>query len=596
MRYFEQVESPDTYAGSSDDFHFHYNRNSGGGQAFLGGSFYDADNSLRAASHLNGVRTFLRLTYRDSLGLPGGIDLNDPKAQYEIKPRGGRSTSMKFSIGNGLRPSVVIDAALCLPATNTVGNIAKPDASPLTTRNYWLQSMWLDVEEISRKQSVFVPRDLVFASSAGSRDGNLDLRFWSVDFRQRISDFLDLDMDVIESDEIRDSVAQYQSLFRGEITYSHEEFAGYRDKIMRTLAYENPSIYDGYSDVLPFLRALVAEEPTPHLAPMAIKKKKTETRPVDESHNLIFFGAPGTGKSFKLNSLAERSFEPENIRRVTFHPEYTYSQFVGTYKPVSDPGQSGKIAYLFVLGPLLDAYVDAVANPDENFVLIIEEINRANPAAVFGELFQLLDRDYEGESEYAVTVSHELKTELECRLNHLNAGGLTHPNAAELRLPSNLYLWCTMNSADQGVFPIDTAFRRRWDFRYVGLNDGAEKIADIQVSLGDGGWIYWNELRVAINEVLRKSGVSDDRLLGPFFLRPSDLTSGENFSKIFKEKVLLYLFEDAAKLRRKSVFREDASSSYELLCERFDELGEKVFAGMTDLPRTDPESSLPDSK
>ena len=143
---------------------------------------------------------------------------------------------------------------------------------------------------------------------------------------------------------------------------------------------------------------------------------------------------------------------------------------------------------------------------------------------------------------------------------------------------------------------IDTAFRRRWDFRYVGLNDGAEKIADIQVSLGDGGWIYWNELRVAINEVLRKSGVSDDRLLGPFFLRPSDLTSGENFSEIFKEKVLLYLFEDAAKLRRKSVFREDASSSYELLCERFDELGEKVFAGMTDIPRTDSESSLRDSK
>ena len=579
--YFRLIQAPETYAQSEDDFHFHYNRNSGGGQAFLGGVFFDKEGRPQTASELKNKRAKLRIGFRDRFGFPASVDLDDPEAEYEIKPRGAGSNSMKFVIENRIRPSLVIDAALCLPPTTSVGRIAAPAASPLTSRNFWLQSMWLEVEGSETRTPMLVPRDLVFASSAALDGEDTPLRFWKVDFQTRIRDFLEFDPDSIERGTAREAVELFQAFYRGEANFEYQVFSKYRDNLMQYLASTYPAEYDGYSDPLPFMIGKYddpAEEIDRQLSKPGIPKD------IGESRNLIYFGAPGTGKSYRLNQLVEAHFAPEERRRITFHPDYTYSQFVGSFKPVSDPNDSGEIAYLYVFGPFLEAYVEAVSNPEKNFVLVIEEINRANPAAVFGELFQLLDRNSDGESEYGVSTSRELRTELEQNFNHLVAGAESHPRALELKLPPNLYLWCTMNSADQGVFPVDTAFRRRWDFRYVGLNEGSAEISSYAVPLGQTGWVNWNDLRKEINGVLRSAGVNDDRLLGPFFLKPSDLVSPD-FTRIFKEKVLLYLYEDAAKLKRKAVFRSEVGTSYEALCESFDDLGEQVFQNIGTLQR-----------
>lgn len=287
------------------------------------------------------------------------------------------------------------------------------------------------------------------------------------------------------------------------------------------------------------------------------------------SHNLIYFGAPGTGKSYQLNKLAGDSFAKKNIRRVTFYPDYTYSQFVGCFKPYSEPG-SKEISYEFVEGPFLKTYLEAIAHPYDNFVLLIEEINRANPAAVFGDVFQLLDRDKDGNSVYSVAAPKEMagcigkylktfKEDADVRDAieryydpDMDFDVFREIACEELSLPSNMYIWATMNSADQGVFPMDTAFKRRWNFKYIDIDAEADKpledgrrISEIKVpiSVNDpDSRIVWDKLRRKINALMKGLGINEDKFLGPFFISPNDLN--DRFGDVFKCKVLLYLCED----------------------------------------------------
>lgn len=324
----------------------------------------------------------------------------------------------------------------------------------------------------------------------------------------------------------------------------------------------------------------------------------------DKPRNWIFFGAPGTGKSYQLNKLAKDSFVRENVTRVTFYPDYTYSQFVGCFKPFTrcrdDVGESASepesyISYEFVPGPFLETYVKAVQNPDENFLLIVEEINRANPASVFGDVFQLLDRDADGRSEYEVAAPREMRDHLSVFLPEYATNGHAtdsvklvdeqHRLSMEterLSLPPNMYIWATMNSADQGVFPMDTAFKRRWDFRYMGIDEGenadvgGKVLSEIEVPCGKRT-VVWNRLRHAINEFMASDDlrINEDKLLGPFFIAPSALTS-ERFPDVFKDKVLLYLYEDAGKTKRTKMFKREFNT-YAKVCEAFDRIGVGIF-------------------
>lgn len=308
------------------------------------------------------------------------------------------------------------------------------------------------------------------------------------------------------------------------------------------------------------------------------------------SRNRILFGAPGTGKSFTLNK--EKDILLKNggeYERVTFYPDYSYANFVGTYKPVPFIDQDGKeaITYSYVPGPFMRTYVEALKSArtedPKPYLLIIEEINRANVASVFGDIFQLLDRDSENVSEYPIQTSEDIKNYLS---TPENLGG-SPQDYSEIRLPDNLFIWATMNSADQGVFPMDTAFKRRWDFTYLGIDESEEGIVGKKVTLGKGDnarVVEWNKLRKAINSELLKYNLNEDKLLGPYFISKKDLPDDDNidaeqFSIIFKNKVIMYLFDDAAKQKRKSLFSgcKDSATQYSKICNLFDDKGVFIF-------------------
>lgn len=308
------------------------------------------------------------------------------------------------------------------------------------------------------------------------------------------------------------------------------------------------------------------------------------------SRNRILFGAPGTGKSFTLNQEKDDLLSRGGAyERVTFHPDYSYANFVGTYKPVPFIDQDGKeaITYSYVPGPFMRTYVEALKSArtedPKPYLLIIEEINRANVASVFGDIFQLLDRDEKNVSEYPIQTSEDIKNYL---AKSENLGG-SPQDYHEIRLPDNLFIWATMNSADQGVFPMDTAFKRRWDFTYLGIDEAEKGIVGKNVILGKGDYarvVEWNELRKAINSELLKYNLNEDKLLGPYFISKKNILEGndidpEKFSIIFKNKVIMYLFDDAAKQKRKSLFSgcKDNATQYSKICDLFDDKGVFIF-------------------
>lgn len=307
--------------------------------------------------------------------------------------------------------------------------------------------------------------------------------------------------------------------------------------------------------------------------------------------NRIIFGAPGTGKSYTLNKEARLLLGDSNTdsyERVTFHPDYLYANFVGTYKPVMVRNTDGSrdIAYEYVPGPFMRVYVNAIRsarsdNPKPQ-LLVIEEINRANVAAVFGEIFQLLDRDDNGVSEYPIQASEDIKFYLADQL------GGEPEDYNRMRIPHNMFIWATMNSADQGVFPMDTAFKRRWDFTYLGINDSDEDICGKHVIVGDekGQKVEWNKLRKAINNFLANEKINEDKQLGPYFIARNivvpengDEIDREKFAHVFKNKVIMYLFEDAAKQKRSKLFQGCFSNStrYSEICREFDQKGIGIF-------------------
>ena len=281
------------------------------------------------------------------------------------------------------------------------------------------------------------------------------------------------------------------------------------------------------------------------------------------SRNRIITGAPGTGKSFSMKEHANATFDEDAQERVTFYSTYSYGNFVGTYKPVSD---GGDIKYSYVPGPFMRVLTKALLDSSRNFLLVIEELNRANAAAVFGDMFQLLDRDKGGESTYTIAPSEDVKKYLT---------EMKVPNIDKLYLPSNMFIWGTMNSADQGVFPTDTAFKRRWTFEYLDINKGETIIEDeSKYPLGK----CWNALRKDINERLKNCRINEDKFLGPFFISLESLEDNDSFLTAFREKVLMYLFEDAGRIHRKDLFTNGEVITFSELCAKFGTDPNDVFS------------------
>lgn len=276
---------------------------------------------------------------------------------------------------------------------------------------------------------------------------------------------------------------------------------------------------------------------------------------IKEQHNRLIYGAPGTGKSNLLKKDIEKyNIDEDHYERVTFYPDYSYGQFVGMYKPISD----GKdIKYDFVVGPFLRLLSKALKSKEdgtnEDFVLIVEEINRANAAYVFGDMFQLLDRDEYGKSEYDISISKDMEQFFAKDEN---------PNISKLYLPDNFYIWATMNSGDQGVMPLDSAFKRRFDdYKLVSIDENEDVIKGIRVNINGVGNVEWNDFRKALNIYLIETfNVKEDKLIGPFFIKPKVLKDSVLFDRAFEDKLLMYLAEDVLNYNKQRLFGTNSLS------------------------------------
>ena len=375
----------------------------------------------------------------------------------------------------------------------------------------------------------------------------------------------------------------------------------------------------------------------------------------DTCRQIIFYGAPGTGKSHKIKAQLE-GVSKENIFRTTFHPDSDYSTFVGAYKPTMErpidkiyakgeliskltemkeggvtysPQKFGakywqslkqlnlsdkkdilqacgmsdnytvefdkgmavgeeylacsnesRIIYSFVPQAFLNAYIQAYKKSEEKVYLIIEEINRGNCAQIFGDLFQLLDRDVNGKSEYGIKADADLKSFLEEKLGEDNPG----IKDGELCLPSNLYIYATMNTSDQSLFPIDSAFKRRWDWEYEPIK---YKNTDWKIVI-DGTEYSWTSFQRKVNDKILSATSSEDKMLGDYFVNPSD---GIITDKVLLNKILFYLWNDVCKDGEGDIFKvgetEDISFS-----ELYGENGTKTLKKlMSYLGVTDPDGN-----
>jgi len=269
------------------------------------------------------------------------------------------------------------------------------------------------------------------------------------------------------------------------------------------------------------------------------------------AENILLYGVPGAGKSHTIKT--EYCSDERYMERVVFHPDYTYSDFVGQILPRIEKTESGdKLKYVFTPGPFTKMLKKAVRDPENYYYLIIEELNRGNSPAIFGEIFQLLDRkdDEEefsaeeiGESEYGIS-NYDVASEVYGNENN------------SVKIPSNMFIIATMNTADQNVFTLDTAFQRRWNMKQIennfdSANHSKSTIVGTKLSWGAFATVI-NDLVVDINAEMASS---EDKRLGTYFAKKKELEVNR-----FPEKVLKYLWDDAFKMDKVAIFRDEYKS------------------------------------
>ena len=335
--------------------------------------------------------------------------------------------------------------------------------------------------------------------------------------------------------------------------------------------YEKTGSYQYSNALKTYMRFLCAKE-------IFSNEAKKVKLPSNLTLQQIYYGAPGTGKSKTIKDLTFG----ESVIRTTFHPDSDYASFVGTYKPITvevvlrdcngkkvidddtkEVVKEERIAYKFIPQAFLEAYVEAwkKLGSSKKQYLIIEEINRGNCAQIFGDLFQLLDRNEYGFSDYPIVADKDMqkyiekefagweitnKDEINQLYGEANMVNLIM-KGERLVLPSNLYIWATMNTSDQSLFPIDSAFKRRWDWKYVPIREGRDKETNAPlnwyINTGDKQYKWWSFIS-KVNELIGSLTNSEDKKLGYFFCKAKD---GEIDADLFVSKVIFYLWNDVFK-------------------------------------------------
>ena len=335
--------------------------------------------------------------------------------------------------------------------------------------------------------------------------------------------------------------------------------------------YEKTGSYQYSNALKTYMRFLCAKE-------IFSNEAKKVKLPSNLTLQQIYYGAPGTGKSKTIKDLTFG----ESVIRTTFHPDSDYASFVGTYKPITEEVDlrdcygkkvfdddtkevvtEERIAYKFIPQAFLEAYVEAwkkLGSSKKQF-LIIEEINRGNCAQIFGDLFQLLDRNEYGFSDYPIVADKDMQKYLEKEFEGWEITNKDEINqlygeanmvnlimkGERLVLPSNLYIWATMNTSDQSLFPIDSAFKRRWDWKYVPIREGRDKETNAHlnwyINTGDKQYKWWSFIS-KVNKLIGSLTNSEDKKLGYFFCKAKD---GEIDADLFVSKVIFYLWNDVFK-------------------------------------------------
>ncbi|UOS70078.1 McrB family protein [Helicobacter pylori] len=286
--------------------------------------------------------------------------------------------------------------------------------------------------------------------------------------------------------------------------------------------------------------------------------KIDESVRIDGGKNIILYGVPGSGKSYTL----QRDYCNDNsvVEKIVFHPDYSYSDFVGQIMPSVD--DSGIVSYKFNPGPFTNILKKAYHNPQTKHVLVIDEINRGNAPAIFGEIFQLLDRlkhdkngFKKGSSEYAI--------------NNMDIANIVHSDKnASIRIPSNLWIIATMNTSDQNVFTLDTAFQRRFSMQLIenSFENVDDDFKNMKILDTD---ITWQKFCTTINEKIAQNneGLSsmEDKRFGVYFVNIDDLKSKENFV----HKVIKYLWDDVFKFDRNIIFDTIKFNTLEAVVKNF---------------------------
>ena len=330
---------------------------------------------------------------------------------------------------------------------------------------------------------------------------------------------------------------------------------------------DNPNIFttENYLGFLGSTKSLFELEKFEEEEELTIYENSTR---VKGGMNTLLYGVPGSGKSWTIEK--EYCDDESRMERLVFHPDYTYSDFIGQILPnVSD----GIVSYKFTEGPFTSLLKKAYTNPEKMFYLIIEEINRGNAPAIFGEVFQLLDRKDDGTSEYGIT--------------NVDIANIVYNNPnKKVRIPSNMSIIGTMNTSDQNVFTLDTAFQRRWNMRMIENTFVGHDYA--RTTILDTGVTWQRFCEVINNEIVTKNirmTSSEDKRLGTYFVRAADLEYHEEadnndlsekeqiqarlLNYRFAEKVLKYLWDDAFKFSREDIFKNTIYKSLEEVVNHF---------------------------
>ncbi|WP_235301236.1 McrB family protein [Phocaeicola barnesiae] len=396
MSYFIEIESSQTYTNLEVDFHFSYNANSGGGQSFLGGKFRNEKGDLTSPLTLDGCKGLFEYIYIDAKGKEKSILLRDSKCEYEIKPRGEGSTSMKLGIGTKMKtPSKLITTFFMLPPTCVVKSPNDLRNSILTSNNYWLQSMWLKCKNTNENEVHLIPIDFIFCGGKNKENKGKE-RYFKLEDNKRINDLIKIanESDILPYN-ISKHIRVFADVYLGNKTFDYEACSDSITQIMQILAETYPDKYSGIEDPLPFINQLLCEKKRIHVATFGYTTYRPYITAIKSKPFLLLAGISGTGKSRIVRELARacwgenseefKAQKPKNFEMIQVKPNWhDSSELIGYVSRVSGKAE-------FVAGEFLKFIAKAWEDTDTPYFLCLDEMNLAPVEQYFAEYLSVIE-------------------------------------------------------------------------------------------------------------------------------------------------------------------------------------------------------------